>query len=51
MTPQGMRRLGSGMGVAGGNTTPGGAMGVAGLVATGNPAGLIVTSGMKPTAR
>jgi hypothetical protein len=47
MTPQGMRRLGSGSGVAGGNTTPGGAMGVAGLVATGNPAGLIVTSGMK----
>ena len=47
MTPQGMRRLGSGSGVAGGNTTPGGVMGVAGLVATGNPAGLIVTSGMK----
>jgi Domain of unknown function (DUF4410) len=47
MTPQGMRRLGSGSGVAGGNTTPGGAMGVAGLVAAGNPAGLIVTSGMK----
>ena len=47
MTPQGMRRLGSGTGVAGGNTTPGGALGVAGLVATGNPAGLIVTSGMK----
>ena len=46
-TPQGMRRLGSGTGVAGGNTTPGGAMGVAGLVATGNPAGLIITSGMK----
>ena len=46
-TPQGMRRLGSGSGVAGGNTTPGGVMGVAGLVATGNPAGLIVTSGMK----
>jgi hypothetical protein len=47
MTPQGMRRLGSGTGVAGGNTTPGGAVGVAALVATGNPAGLIVTSGMK----
>ena len=47
MTPQGMRRLGSGSGVSGGNTTPGGAMGVAGLVASGNPAGLIVTSGMK----
>jgi hypothetical protein len=46
-TPQGMRRLGSGSGVAGGNTTPGGVIGVAGLVATGNPAGLIVTSGMK----
>lgn len=47
MTTQGMRRLGSGTGVAGGNTTPGGAMGVAALVATGNPAGLIITSGMK----
>lgn len=47
ITPQGMRRLGSGTGVAGGNATPGGAMGVAGLVATGNPAGLIVTTGMK----
>jgi hypothetical protein len=42
-----MRRLGSGTGVAGEDTTPGRAMGVAGLVATGNPAGLIVTSGMK----
>ncbi len=39
MTPQGMRRLGSGTAVAGGNTTPGGAVGVAGLVATGNPGG------------
>lgn len=47
MTPEGLRRLGSGSGVAGGNTMPGGAMGVAGLVATGNPAGLLVTSGMK----
>jgi Domain of unknown function (DUF4410) len=47
MTPQGMRRCGYGTGVAGGKMTRGGAMGVAGLVATGNPAGLIITSGMK----
>ncbi len=47
MTPQGMQRLGYGTGVAGGKMTRGGAMGVAGLVATGNPAGLIITSGMK----
>jgi hypothetical protein len=30
-----------------GNQTPGAAVGVAGLIATGNPAGLIVSSGMK----
>jgi len=47
MTPQGLRKLGSGTLEAGGGKTPGAAVGVATLVATGNPAGLIVSSGMK----
>jgi uncharacterized protein DUF4410 len=47
MTPQGLRKLGSGTVDAGGNKTPGAAVGVAGLIATGNPAGLIVSTGMK----
>jgi Domain of unknown function (DUF4410) len=47
MTPQGLRKLGSGTVDSGGSKGPGAAMGVAGLVATGNPAGLIVSTGMK----
>ena len=47
MTPQGLRKLGSGTLESGGSKTPGAAVGVATLVATGNPAGLIVSSGMK----
>ena len=47
MTPQGLRKLGSGTVEAGGSKSPGAALGVAGLIATGNPAGLIVSSGMK----
>lgn len=47
MTPQGLRKLGSGTMDAAGNKMPGGALGVAGLIATGNPAGLIISSGMK----
>lgn len=47
MTPQGPRKLGSGTLDAGGAKTPGTAMGLATLVATGNPAGLIVTTGMR----
>lgn len=47
MTPQGLRKLGSGTVDAGGAKSPGAALGVAGLLATGNPAGLIVTSGLK----
>ena len=47
MTAQGLRKLGSGKVGAGGGKTPGGALGVATLVATGNPAGLIVGGGMK----
>ncbi len=47
MTAQGLRRLGSGSGTSGGNKTPGaaGAAGVA--IATGNPLGLVVTTGIK----
>ena len=47
MTPQGLRKLGSGTVDSGGSEGPGAAMGVAGLIATGNPAGLIVSTGMK----
>jgi hypothetical protein len=47
MTAQGLRKLGSGTLESGGNKTPGGAVGVVGLIATGNPAGLIVSGGMK----
>jgi Domain of unknown function (DUF4410) len=47
VTPQGLRKLGSGTVEAGGSKTPGAALGVVGLIASGNPAGLIVSSGMK----
>lgn len=47
MTPQGLRKLGSGTVDSAGNKTPGAAVGIAGLIATGNPAGLIVSTGMK----
>jgi len=47
VTPQGPRKLGSGTLDAGGGKSPGAALGVVGLVATGNPAGLIISSGMK----
>jgi hypothetical protein len=47
MTPQGLRKLGSGTATAGGNKTPGAAVGAATFAASGNPAGLIVSSGMK----
>jgi len=47
MTPQGLRKLGSGTVDSGGSKSPGAAVGVAGLIATGNPAGLIVSTGMK----
>ena len=47
MTAQGLRRLGSGAGTAGGSKTPG-AAGPAGVaLATGNPIGLVVTTGIK----
>ena len=47
MTAQGLRKLGSGTVDAGGSKTPGAALGLATFLATANPAGLIVSSGMK----
>jgi hypothetical protein len=47
MTAQGLRKLGSGKSDAGGSKTPGTAVGLATLLATHNPAGLIVSTGMK----
>lgn len=47
MTPQGLRKLGSGTIDAGGGKTPGAALGIVTLAATANPAGLIVSTGMK----
>jgi hypothetical protein len=47
MTAEGLRRLGSGTGTAGGSKTPG-AAGTAGMaLATGNPIGLVVSTGIK----
>lgn len=47
VTPEGLRKLGSGSLESGGNKTPGAALGAVGLIATANPAGLIISSGMK----
>ncbi len=47
MTAQGLRKLGSGTVDAGGNKTPGAALGVVTFLATKNPAGLIISSGAK----
>jgi hypothetical protein len=47
VTAQGLRKLGSGTVGSEGSKTPGGAVGVAALIATANPAGLIVGGGMK----
>jgi hypothetical protein len=47
MTAQGLRKLGSGDTDASGSKTPGGAVGLVTLIATHNPAGLIVSGGMK----
>jgi uncharacterized protein DUF4410 len=47
VTAQGLRKLGSGNVDAGGGKTPGGAVGVAALIVTGNPVGLIVGGGAK----
>lgn len=47
VTDQGLRKLGSGKLESGGSKTPGAAVGVVGLIATANPAGLLVSGGMK----
>jgi hypothetical protein len=47
MTAQGLRKLGSGTTASGGGKGPGSAMGVATLIATNNPAGLIISTGVK----
>lgn len=47
MTKDGLRKLGSGEVQAGGSKTPGAALGAATLIATANPLGLIVSTGMK----
>jgi hypothetical protein len=47
VTAQGLRKLGSGNVDSGGGKTPGGAVGVAALIVTGNPVGLIVGGGVK----
>jgi hypothetical protein len=47
VTPHGMRKLGGGQTDATGAKTPGTAVGVLALVATHNPLGLIVSTGMK----
>jgi len=47
MTAQGLRKVGSGNIDAGGGKTPGGAVGVVGLIVTGNPAGLLIGTGAK----
>jgi hypothetical protein len=47
MTAQGLRKIGSGTSDSEGSKSPGGVVGVAALVAKGNPAGLIIGTGMK----
>jgi hypothetical protein len=47
MTAQGLRKLGTGDVQGSGSKGPGGAVGLAALIATGNPVGLIVSSGTK----
>jgi hypothetical protein len=47
MTAQGLRKLGSGTTASTSGETPGADLGVLSLIATQNPAGLIVSSGMK----
>ena len=47
MTAQGLRKIGSGTTDSSGSKTPGAALGVAALIATHNPVGLIVSSAVK----
>ncbi len=46
VTAAGLRKLGGGDVNAGGGKSPGAALGVVGLIATHNPAGLIISGGM-----
>jgi uncharacterized protein DUF4410 len=47
VTPQGLRKLGAGTVESSGSKTPGAALPAAVAIASGNPVGLIVSSGMK----
>jgi len=47
VTAQGMRKIGSGTLDSGSGKTPGAAVGLATLLATHNPAGLIISTGVK----
>jgi hypothetical protein len=47
MTAQGLHKIGSGTTDSAGGKTPGADLGVLGLIATHNPAGLIISTGMK----
>ena len=47
MTDRGLKKLGSGTADTSGSKSPGAALGVVGAVATANPAGLIISTGMK----
>jgi hypothetical protein len=49
MTPEGLRKLGSGTLTSSGNKTPGAIVPAAVTIATGNPIGLIVVGGLKLT--
>ena len=47
MTNHGLKKLASGNVDSSGSSSPGAALGVVGTIATANPAGLIISSGMK----
>jgi Domain of unknown function (DUF4410) len=47
VTAQGLRKIGAGKMDSGGSKSPGSAMGVATLIATANPVGLLVSTGVK----
>ena len=47
MTDHGLRKLASGTADSSGSKSPGAALGVVGAIATANPAGLIISTGMK----
>jgi hypothetical protein len=47
MTATGLQKLGSGTADSGGSKSPGSALGVVGMIATANPVGLIIGTGVK----